>query len=112
MFRFLLFVLVVGGIALYFTNPSTDDVKAALNGQLPAQLSGATGVPADQFKVPEGAPSVPGMPAQVTDVVANEMQFERRDYYLFSVYKVSIGGQQTPGCLIGVAKQVVPYAQC
>jgi hypothetical protein len=41
-----------------------------------------------------------------------EMQFERKDYYLFSIYKVSVGGQQTPGCLIGIAKQVIPYGNC
>ena len=104
--RFLLFLILVGAVALYFTNPSTDDVKAALNGQLPAQLSGATGVPADQFNVPAGVPS------SVTDTIAGEMQLDRSNYYLFSVYKVSIRGQQTPGCLIGDAKQVVPYDKC
>ena len=33
MFRFLLFVIVVGGIALYFTNPTTAEVQSVLCGQ-------------------------------------------------------------------------------
>jgi hypothetical protein len=107
MFRFLLLVLVVGSIALYFTNPSTDDVRTKLNGHLPAQMSGApSGTPADQSSMP------PSVPSAVLGKLQGEMQFERKDYYLFSVYKVSIGGNQMPGCIIGIAKQAVPYDKC
>ena len=33
--RFLLFVIIVGSVVLYFTNPTTAEVQAQLSGQLP-----------------------------------------------------------------------------
>lgn len=138
MFRFLLFVLVVGGVALYFTNPTTDDVRAQLTqlGGVPASApvdlpaGPPASAPDDQSGIPPasapdaqiGIPPVgapgdqPGMPTTavpgLTDRLTGVVQLERKDYYLFSVYKVSAGGQQLPGCLIGIAKQVVPYDKC
>ncbi len=119
MFRFLLFVLVVGGIALYFTNPTTAEVQAQLGGQLPPQLTGVPAAPAapgDQpgMQQPPTPPAVaPGAPPAMPDVPAatipqGEMQLDRKDYYLFSVYKATVGGQQLPGCIVGIAKQAVP----
>jgi hypothetical protein len=144
MFRFLLFVVVVGAVALYFTNPTTAEVQAQLGGQLPPQLTGAPAYPstpypssaypgpADQpgtaptdqsgsspgaapgMQQPPTPPAVaPGAPPAMPDVPAatipqGEMQLDRKDYYLFSVYKVTVGGQQLPGCIVGIAKQAVP----
>ena len=48
-------------------------------------------------------PDVPG-----ATVAQGEMQLDRKDYYLFSVYRVTVGGQQLPGCIVGIAKQAVP----
>jgi hypothetical protein len=136
--RFLLFVIVVGAVALYFTNPTTEDVQAKLNGQVPAELTAAmpsapgapsvpaapdmpappappadmpappAGVPAPPADAPGAAPAAPEMPA----VPGGAMQLDRKDYYLFSIYKVTVGGQQLPGCIIGVAKQAVPSTHC
>jgi len=145
--RFLLFVIVVGAVALYFTNPTTEEVQAKLNGQLPTELSavlpGAPGAPsmpaapdmpappapADMPAPPAGMPTppagIPAPPAGTPSVPAApsmpgatapgmpslptaDMQLERKDYYLFSVYKVTVAGQTLPGCLVGIAKQVVP----
>ena len=124
--RFLLFVLVAGAVALYFTNPSTDEVRAKLGGQIPAAMSAPPAAPdlpapppaPDQPAPPAGmpaappAPDMPGVPPAVTDQLQGDMQFERKDYYLFSVYKISAGGHQLPGCVIGIAKQVMPYDKC
>ena len=135
--RFLLFVIVVGAIALYFTNPTTEEVQAKLSAGLPAELSAvvpgapsapsmpdvpAPPAPADMPAPPAGAPAPPAdvqAPAAPTapDAAAlpgapampsADMQLERKDYYLFSIYRVTVGGQQLPGCLVGIAKQVVP----
>ena len=130
MLRFLLFVIVVGAVGLYFTNPTTAEVQAQLGNQLPPQLTGAPMDPAapalppppDQ-PAPPAAPDVqqppeppavaPGAPPAMPDVPeakipAGEMQLDRKDYYLFSVYRVTVGGQQMPGCIVGIAKQAVP----
>jgi hypothetical protein len=131
--RFLLFVIVVGAIALYFTNPTTEEVQAKLNGQVPAELTaavpGAPGAPsmpaAPEMPAPPAAPAA--MPAPPADVLApgaapagpdasamaaGSMQLDRKNYYLFSIYKVTVGGQQLPGCIIGVAKQAIPSTSC
>ena len=110
MFRFLLVVLVLAAVGLYFTNPTTDDVRAQLNAQmaLPAGTTAATpGMPA-------GLP--PAVATAVQDKVQGDIQIDRTNYYLFSLYKVSVGGASggnpLPGCLIGIAKQAVPYDKC
>jgi hypothetical protein len=106
MFRFLLVVLVLGAIGLALTNPSTDDVRALLN----AQASGATGA------IPSPAGAQPGLPpaltSALTDKAQGEIQLERTNYYLLSLYKVSAGGKPLPGCVIGIAKQAIPYDKC
>ena len=123
MFRFLLFVLVVGAIGLGLTNPTTDDVRAQINAKVEAQMG--TGI------VPPPAGSLPGIPPEiataVTEQLQNQIYIDRKNYYLFSVFKVTVGGtapagnaeggahqggQQLPGCLIGVAKQAIPYDKC
>jgi hypothetical protein len=106
MFRFLLVVLVLGAIGLALTNPTTDDVRAQLN----AQTTGAVPSPAGQPVVPQAVTSA------LTDKMQGEIQLERTNYYLFSLYKVSVGGgtggKQLPGCVIGIAKQAIPYDKC
>ena len=56
------------------------------------------------------------MATAVQDKVQGDIQIERTNYYLFSLYKVSVGGASggnpLPGCLIGIAKQAVPYDKC
>ncbi len=111
MFRFLLFVLVVGAVALYLTNPTTDDVRAQINAQVATQTGAGVAVPAPD--APSGLP--PAVGAAVSDKLQGEIQIERTNYYLFSVFKVSVGGaggNQLPGCVIGIAKQALPYDKC
>lgn len=100
MFRFLLLVLILGGVALFFTNPD----EAAVRAKLDQQAAGLTG--ADKS----------GLPPAVTDMLTQKAQgkltLTRENYYLFSVYKTSVGNTALPGCLIGVAGQAVPYDQC
>ena len=109
MFRFLLVVLVLGGIGLALTNPTTDDVRAQLNAQTSA-AAGAVQSPAAQPGMPQAVTSA------LTDKMQGEMQLERTNYYLFSLYKVSVGGgtdaKQLPGCVVGIAKQAIPYDKC
>jgi len=132
--RFLLFVIVVGAVALYFTNPTTEEVQAKLNGQVPAELMavapGAPGAPSmpsapapsaapEMPAPPAGMPTPPATPGAPSEPVAapavmpsGAMTLERKDYYLFSVYKITVAGQQLPGCIIGIAKQAVPSTNC
>ena len=120
MFRFLLFVLVIGSVGLYLTNPTTAEVQGQLGGQLPPQLTGAPVPPGalpDVQQPPVPTPVAPGAPPAMPDVPAaiipqGEMQLDRKDYYLFSVYKITVGGQQLPGCIVGIAKQAIPMTQC
>ena len=116
MFRFLLFVLVVGAVGLYLTNPTTDDVRDKINAQVATQTGAGVAVatPDAQPALPPAA-LPPAVGAAVTDKVQGEIQIERTNYYLFSVFKVSVGGasgKQLPGCVIGIAKQALPYDKC
>ncbi len=109
MFRFLLVVLVLGGIGLALTNPTTDDVRA--------KLAATTGGTVGDVQTPVAQPGMPqAVTSALTDKMQGEMQLERTNYYLFSLYKVSVGGgtdaKQLPGCVIGIAKQAIPYDKC
>ena len=105
MFRFLLVVLVLGAIGLALTNPTTDDVRALLNAQAGSAAAAAPS--------PAGQPGMPpALTAALTDKVQGEIQLERTNYYLLSLYKVSAGGKPLPGCVIGIAKQAIPYDKC
>lgn len=117
--RFLLVLLILVAIGLASTNPTTDDVR----GLIEAQVAAKFGPPVD---------SLPGVPADlstaVSDKLKSEIYIDRKDYYLFSVFKVTVGGnyaigntpdgvsheggQQLPGCIIGIAKQAIPYDKC
>jgi len=113
MFRFLLVVLLLGAIGLALTNPTTDDVRAQVNARMAAPAGGAAG----DIQTPGGQPGLPqAVTSALSDKLQGEVQIERTNYYLFSVYKVSLGGQgagtPVPGCLIGIAKQAVPYDKC
>ena len=130
--KFLVFVILAGSVLLYLTNPTTAEIQAQLGGQLPPEISGAPGVPTDVPAVPtaplgpsdvQQPPTPPqggepgGPPPMMPDVPAatvpqSEMQLDRKDYYLFSIYRVTVGGQQLPGCIVGIAKQAVPMANC
>jgi len=121
--RFLLIVLVLAAIGLALTNPTADDLREQINAQVAAQLGSGT-LPA--------AGGLPGLPAELTAVASeklqNEITIDRQNYYLFSIFKITIGGkdvggntpegvnheggQQLPGCLIGIAKQAIPYDRC
>lgn len=120
--RLLLLLLIMGAVGLYYTNPTTQEARAKVKAEMLSQL----GLPVG------GVPSIPGLPGEfgalASDRLTREIQLDRQDYYLFSVFKVTIGGsnatgatpegvspqggQQLPGCLIGVAAQVVPYDKC
>ena len=113
MLRLFLFVLIAGAIALALTNPTTDDVRAQVNAQVASQTAAGVAQPV--------VGEQPGMPqavtAAVSDKLQSQIQIARTNYYLFSIFKVSVGGegtggQQLPGCLIGVAKQAIPYDKC
>lgn len=119
--RFLLFFVVLVAVGLYFTNPSTEEVRAQLNDFAMSKVD--AGVASGQL---------PGLPPQVGaaigDKVSGQTFITRKDYYLFSIYHVTVGGQdvpgatpdttsheggqQLPGCLIGIAKQAIPYDKC
>jgi len=112
--RLLLIVLILAAIGLAYTNPTTDDVRSQINVQAMAQLSPSMG-PAELRDL-------------ATDRLQSEIHIDRKDYYLFSIFKVTIGGnavigntpegvsheggQQLPGCIIGIAKQAIPYDKC
>lgn len=104
MFRFLLLVLIAGAVGLYFTNPKEEEVRAKVDSGLLSQL-GPTG-PATSNPVGGAVTSM------LTDKVQGQVALARTDYYLASTYKVTVGGKQLPGCLIGIAKQVLPYDKC
>jgi hypothetical protein len=96
MFRFLLLVIVLAGAALALTNPSTDDVQAKLDSNLLSQLGAGGG----------GLTSMLGGQSQM------KITLERTNYYILSTYKVKLGAQTLPGCIIGIAQQAVPYDKC
>ena len=119
--KFLLFVIVIGSAVLYLTNPTTAEVQAQLSGQLPGgtpTVPAAPLGPADVQQPPDVPPADPnGPPPQMPDIPAptvaqGDMQLDRQDFYLFSVYKVTVGGQQLPGCVVGIAKQAIPMTSC
>lgn len=119
--RFLLIVLILAAVGLAYTNPTTDDVRSQINAHAMAQLGPST-----------GGGNLPDVPAELRDLATDKLQTEiyidRKDYYLFSIFKVTIGGnavigntpegvsheggQQLPGCIIGIAKQAIPYDKC
>jgi hypothetical protein len=101
MFRFLLIVIVLAGVGLALTNPTTEDVRAKLDSQLLSQLTGGASNP-----VAEGLNSVLGNKAQ------EQIKLERTNYYVFSTYKVTLTGKTLPGCVIGIAQQAIPYDKC
>lgn len=109
MLRFLLFVVVVGGIALYFTNPSIDDVRGQLNAAA-TQSSTSVALPDGQSGFPQAVTGA------VSDKMQSQIQVSRANYQLFSVFKVSVGpagnAHELPGCLVGIAKQAIPYDKC
>jgi hypothetical protein len=120
--RLLLLLLIIGAVVLYLTNPTTAEIQAQLGGQLPPQLTGAPSMPTPPLdptdvQPPVAPPVAPGDPPPMPDVPAaaipdSAMQLDRKDYYLFSIYKVTVGGQTLPGCIIGIAKQAIPYDKC
>lgn len=119
--RVLLFLVIVAAVALYFTNPNTDEVRAAINDYAASKIDAGI-----------AGGNLPNLPPQVGAAIGdkvNEQTFiQRQNYYLFSVYHVTMGGQdvpgatpetttheggqQLPGCLIGIAKQAIPYDKC
>ncbi len=117
--RFLLIVLILAAIGLAYTNPSTDDVRSQINAHVAAQLAPSSA----------GGPDMPAeLKTLATDNLQSEVYIDRKDYVLFSIFKVTIGGnavigntpegvsheggQQLPGCIIGIAKQAFPYDKC
>ena len=110
MFRFLLLILVVGGIGLYFTNPSIEDVRTQIDAQVATQTSAGIAMPDGQGGLPQAVSGA------VSDRMQSQIQVSRTNYQLFSIFKVSIGPEgnahELPGCLIGIAKQAIPYDKC
>ena len=111
MFRLLLvLILIAAGLAL--TNPTTDDVRSQINAQFASQVSGTVGTaPIGQTGLPDAVTSL------LTEKVQEELQIERKNYFVLSIFKVSVGGSNgggtpLPGCLIGIAKQAIPYDKC
>ena len=105
MFRFLLIVLVATGIGLALTNPTPDEIRAKLDSQLISQLGASAGA-VTQDPVGQTVTTLLG------DKVQSQVLLERRNYYLLSLYRVSIGGRELPGCIIGIANQALPYSSC
>ena len=121
--RFLLIVLILAAIGLVLTNPTADDVREQINAQVAAQMG------AGALSHAGGLPGVPAeLQAAASEKLQNQIYIDRKNYYLFSIFKVTIGGnavigntpegvsheggQQLPGCLIGIAKQAIPYDKC
>jgi hypothetical protein len=75
---------------------------------VPAPPADMPAPPTDQQGAAPEAPAAPDAPGMPAAMPSGDMQLERKDYYLFSVYKVTVGGQQLPGCIVGIAKQAVP----
>jgi hypothetical protein len=52
----------------------------------------------------------------VSDKMQSQIQVSRTNYQLFSVFKVAVGpagnAHELPGCLVGIAKQAIPYDKC
>jgi hypothetical protein len=109
MFRLL---LILGLVGLLLTNPTTDEVRSQVMAHFAPQIGGgAGGAPLAQSGFPDAVAAVVGK--QLPDVV----QIERQNYFVLSIYKVAVVGPNSsstvlPGCVIGIAKQAVPYDQC
>lgn len=104
MFRFIVLVLVLAAGGLAYTNPTEDVVRAKLN----EGVAGMSGMSQSGGGVPDILNSALAQKAQ------GKLGLTRQNYYLFSLYKVSVAGSavQMPGCLIGIAGQAIPYDKC
>ena len=105
-------LLLLGIVGLVLTNPTTDEVRSQVMAHFAAQIGGASGgAPLAQSGFPDAVAAVVGK--QMPDVV----QIERQNYFVLSIYKVAIGGPNggsaaLPGCIIGIARQAIPYEKC
>ncbi len=109
MFRLLLILAAVG---LLLTNPTTDEVRSQIIAHFMSQVGGGAGDAAvGQSGFPDAVASV------LTDKMQGDLQIERQNYFLLSIFKVTAGGSNgngtpLPGCVVGIARQAIPYDRC
>jgi hypothetical protein len=105
--RAILLGLIVIGALLYVSNPGPAELREKLSAIIMAKIdkeAGNNGGGAEQL----GKLLIPALVFTLT--------IERRDFLLFSLYRVGApgdaGGAPVPRCVIGVAKQFIPLEKC
>jgi hypothetical protein len=117
--RWFLIILVVLGVAAFFTNPTEDDLRAVLGRFVAMKVD---------EKVDEVVPPATALPAPlgalrdkakdaIAPAVTNSIGIRRSNFVLFSVFHLDIPNvpmeKEPPQCVIGAFKAVfIPLSSC